>query len=64
MKLKTSNARGGPGSLIYESGVQETGLAKNSNLGSFGITMVPILMRVEEIMRMSIENEEDKGPLS
>lgn len=50
--------------MIYESGVQETGLAKNSNLGSFGITMVPILMRVEEIMRMSIENEEDKGPLS
>lgn len=64
MKLKTSNWRCGPGSLIYESGIQETGLAKSLHLGIFGIKMVPIVMRVEEIMRMSIQNEEDKGPLS
>lgn len=35
---------------------------QNLNLGILGIKMV--LMKVEEITRMSIENEEDKRPLS
>lgn len=50
---------------MYEPGTQERCLAKSLNLGIFGTKMVFIAMKGEEItIRLSIEREEDKGPLS
>lgn len=49
---------------MYQYGIQERCLAQSLNLGIFATKMVFIAMKVGEIMRMSIEREEDKGPLS